>query len=259
VGVRPTGRLRLYGALIGLVSGYLLSIVTGILGHDQWRHIVEAPAFALPHFEGMFQFSFQWSMAPLFIIVSLCGALKTYGNLILCEKINDDDWKQSDPARIQGGLMADGLCVVASGLLGGMASDTAASNVALSSATGATSRRIGFGAGFLFILLGFSPKLSGILSIMPRPVMGAILIYVTCFMIFSGLSIIMASKLDPRKTFSIGIALIFGLSVDFLPTLYANFPKVLQPIFSSSLVLATVLAILLNQSLSWATRTGTRQ
>ena len=155
--------------------------------------------------------------------------------------------------------MADGLCVVASGLLGGMASDTAASNVALSSATGATSRRIGFGAGFLFILLGFSPKLSGILSIMPRPVMGAILIYVTCFMIFSGLSIIMASKLDPRKTFSIGIALIFGLSVDFLPTLYANFPKVLQPIFSSSLVLATVLAILLNQSLSWATRTGTRQ
>lgn len=259
VGVRPTGRLRLYGALIGLVSGYLLSIVTGILGHDQWRHIVEAPVFALPHFEGMFQFSFQWSMAPLFIIVSLCGALKTYGNLILCEKINDDDWKQSDPARIQGGLMADGLCVVASGLLGGMASDTAASNVALSSATGATSRRIGFGAGFLFILLGFSPKLSGILSIMPRPVMGAILIYVTCFMIFSGLSIIMASKLDPRKTFSIGIALIFGLSVDFLPTLYANFPKVLQPIFSSSLVLATVLAILLNQSLTWATRTGTRR
>jgi len=48
----------------------------------------------------------------------------------------------------------------------------------LSNATGATSRWIGFGAGGLFILLGFSPKLSAVLSIMPTPVMGAIIVFV---------------------------------------------------------------------------------
>ena len=42
-----------------------------------------------------------------------------------------------------------------------MASDTSASNVALSSASGATSQSIGYAAGALFVLLGFSPKISG--------------------------------------------------------------------------------------------------
>ncbi|MFM7817370.1 MAG: solute carrier family 23 protein, partial [Verrucomicrobiota bacterium] len=91
-----------------------------------------------------------------------------------------------------------------------------------------------------------------ILSIMPRPVMGAILVYVTCFMIFSGLSIIMSSKVDQRKTIVVGFSLIFGLSVDLLPELYAKVEPSLQPIFSSSLVFATVLAVLLNQALRLA-------
>ena len=72
--------------------------------------------------------------------------------------------------------MADAVAVTASGLFGGVASDTSASNVALSNATGITSRWLGFAAGGLFILLGFSPKLSAVLSIMPTPVMGAIIV-----------------------------------------------------------------------------------
>lgn len=249
VGVRKTGRLRLYGVLIGLLSGYLFSILTGLLTEDDWNRLASAGWLALPRHSGMWTYSFQWSLVPTFVIVSLCGALKTYGNLILCEKVNDEDWKQSDPRRIGSGMMADGICVAVSGAIGGMASDTSSSNVALSSATGATSRRIGYVAGLLFIVLGFSPKLSSILSIMPRPVMGAILVYVTCFMIFSGLSIITSSKIDQKKTFVVGFSLIFGLSVDLLPELYSKVDPSVRPICSSSLVLATVLAVLLNQAL----------
>ncbi|MBP1740675.1 MAG: hypothetical protein H6Q48_2968, partial [Deltaproteobacteria bacterium] len=36
-------------------------------------------------------------------------------------------------------------------------------------------------------ILGFFPKITGVLSLMPMPVMGAILIFVTCFMIISGI------------------------------------------------------------------------
>jgi NCS2 family nucleobase:cation symporter-2 len=88
------------------------------------------------------------------------------GNLTMCEKVNDASWKEPDLDRVSGGLLADAVAVTASGLLGGMASDTSASNVALSSASGATSRYIGYAAGALFILLGFSPKISGLLSVM---------------------------------------------------------------------------------------------
>jgi len=142
--------------------------------------------------------------------------------------------------------MADAIAVTACGVFGGVASDTSASNVALSNATGVTSRWLGFAAGGLFMLLGFSPKLSAVLSIMPTPVMGAIIVFVASFMIISGLQIILSSKPDTRKTFVIGIPLIFGLSLQALPELYAQVVPWLRPLFGSALTLATVLAVALN-------------
>jgi len=43
--------------------------------------------------------------------------------------------------------------------------------------------------------------------------------------------------------------LIFGLSLEALPDLYAHVPVWLRPLFDSSLTLSTILAVLLNQLL----------
>jgi xanthine permease XanP len=249
INIHSRGRLRLYSVLIGMACGYLLSAAAGILTGAQFSQVLSSPWVALPHFKGMFSLAFKWSMLPAFAIVSITGALKSFGNLIMCEKVNDDDWQQPDMKRISGGLLADSVCVTLSGLLGGMASDTSASNVALSSASGATSRWVGVMAGALFITLAFFPKIGSLLSIMPAPVMGAILVFVTCFMIMSGIQIILGAGHDPRKVFVIGIPLIFGLSLEILPALYAGVPDWLQPLASSSLTLSTVLAVVLNQML----------
>jgi len=180
-------KLKLYSVLIGMGIGYLLSLATGLMSPMRLHEALTLPWLALPAREGMWDVAFRWSLVPTFAIVSITGALKSFGNLILCEKVNGDQWRRPDVKRIGDGLVADAFCVTASGLLGGMASDTSASNVSLSSASGATSRTIGFAAGALFALLGFSPKLSGVLSIMPPPVMGAILVFVVSFMIMSSL------------------------------------------------------------------------
>jgi xanthine permease XanP len=249
-GVAIWGRkLRLYSVLIGMVCGYLLSFLTGLLSPLQFQQALGSPWMALPLLDNMFEITFKWSLVPIFVIVSIPGALKSVGNLIMCEKVNDDDWKEPDMPRIANGLMADSACVAVSGLLGGVASDTSASNVALSSASGATSRAIGYMAGTLFIVLGLFPKVSGLLSVMPPPVMGAILIFVTSFMIMSGIQIILSSGLDTRKSFVIGVALIFGLSLDILPSLFASVPYFLRPLVDSSLTLSTVIAVILNQLL----------
>ncbi|MCX5796003.1 MAG: purine/pyrimidine permease [Elusimicrobia bacterium] len=250
VNVWGKGKLKLYSVLFGMATGYTLSIAAGLTGAEQLREVAAAPWLALPRLEGMTELSFRWSLAPTFCIVSICGALKSFGNLIMCEMVNDEDWREPDVRRIGDGLLADAACVTVSGLIGGMASDTSASNVALSRASGATSRWIGFAAGALFIALGFSPKLSAVLSIMPMPVMGAILVFVTSFMILSGLQIILSSGADTRRTFVIGIAIIAGLSLDAMPELYAGVPRWIKPLFDSPLTLSTVLAVSLNQVLS---------
>jgi xanthine permease XanP len=247
INVWGKGRIKLYNVLIGLIWGYLLSFLTGIITESEIRTVNAVPWLALPSFSSITQISFELSLLPTFIIVSITGALKSFGNIIMCEKVNDDDWKEPDINRVSSGLMADAACVTISGLLGGMASDTSASNVAFSKASAATSRYIGFMAGILFIILGFSPKVGVLLSVMPKPLMGAILIYVTCFMILSSLQIMIGSGVNIKKTFVIAIPIIFGVSLDIIPSMYTSVPVILRPLFSSPLTLATVLAVILNQ------------
>jgi len=57
---------------------------------------------------------------------------------------------------------------------------------------------------------------------MQTPVLGAIIVFVASFMIISGLQIILSSNPDTRKTFFIGIPLIFGLSLQALSELYTQ-------------------------------------
>jgi xanthine permease XanP len=259
VGINVWGskQLKLYAMLIGLAGGFLLSAVLGVLGSADFHKVAEASWIGLPHYEGILDISFRWSLVPVFVIVSICGALKSFGNLVLCEKANDPNWEQPDIDRIGDGLVADGLAVVASGLLGGVASDTSASNVTLSIVSGATSRWIGVAAGALFCILGFSPKLTAVLSIIPGPVAGAVLVLVVCFMIVSGIQIILHSHVDVRRMFVIGMALMFGISLDVMPELYAHVHDWMRPLFDSSLTLSTVVAVLLNQLLrhDWTKKT----
>jgi xanthine permease XanP len=245
------GSLRLYSVLVGMVVAYAASYVLGVLGPGDWRRVTDSPWFSVPgHGLELLRYAFDWSLVVPFIVVSLCASLKTFGNLITCQSINDDQWREPDMKSVGNGLLADAISVFAGGLLGGVAADTLASNVGLSAATGVTSRWVGFSAGSIFIALVFCPKLTTLVGIMPDPAMGAILLFVTSFMIIAGIKIILSTPMDTRKTFAVGIPLIFGLSVDILPQMYAHLPPWIKPLFSSSLTLATVMAILLNQLLS---------
>jgi NCS2 family nucleobase:cation symporter-2 len=242
------GKLKLYCVLIGLAIGYAMSFATGIISHNDLAALLNAPWLSLPG-KGvkLFTYKFDWGLVIPFFIVSLCSSLKSISNLITCQKINDEKWSKPDMKNIGKGLFADGLSVTIGGVLGGVATDTSASNVGLSVATSATSRSIGYYAGFIIVGIAFIPKFTAIFSIMPAAIMGALVVFVTCFMIISGIQIIQSCKLDTRKTFVIGLSFIFGLSAIILPDLYSRLPSWLNPIFSSSLTLASILAIILNQ------------
>jgi NCS2 family nucleobase:cation symporter-2 len=181
-----------------------------------------------------------------FLIASVSSMLKTVGDLTLCEKINDANWKRTDMKSVSGGILAGSIGTTLAALLGAVGQSTFSSNVGLSMATGATSRAIALPTGLFLIALAFFPKLAAIFSGMPPPVMGAVLIYVACFMIVGGFQVLTSRMLDARKTFVVGISLIFGLSVEIAPQLYRDVPAAVQPLFDSALSLTTVLAVLLN-------------
>jgi NCS2 family nucleobase:cation symporter-2 len=239
------GKLKLYPVLVGLILGYLLAYFLGVFQTDRLREMLAAPTISVPQ-RIHTGWAFDVTLLPAFLIVSLASTLKSVGDLTLCQKINDADWKRTDMQSVSGGILAGAIGTVLSGLLGGIGQATFSSNVGLSLATGATSRVIAMPCGTLMILLAFLPKLAAFFAVMPDPVMGAILIYVACYMILAGVQVITSRMLDARRTFVVGIALIFGLSVDMVPGLYREMPDLIQPLFSSSLSISTVLVVILN-------------
>ncbi len=239
------GKLRLYSVIIGMVTGYVISYFTGLLPAAHIQQIFGKPLLALPDIT-LLRWSFDSSMLLPFAIASLCVSVKTIGNLTTCQKINDADWKRPNMASIRNGLLADGLGMSLSGLIGGMGQSTSTSNIGLSLGTGATSRKIAFTTGGILIALAFFPRFAEIFIVMPQPVMGAAPLFAVCFIIFTGFQIMMSRMLDPRKIFILGVSLIFGLSVAALPQIYAGIENHwLHPVVTSPLYISTLLAILL--------------
>ncbi len=239
------GKMRLYSLLIGMVAGYAVSFATGILDLDKARLIIDSAFFQLPEM-GKFGISFSTVMLVPFLVAAFSSALKTMGDLTTCQKINDADWRRIEMRSISRGMLACAAGNITSGLLGALGQSVSSSNIGLSIATGATSRRIGYAAGGILMLLAFFPKLAAIFVIMPTPVMGASLVFAVCFMIMAGIQIIMSRMIDSRKTFVVGLSIIFGLSFDNVPGLYAGVDPMLRPLLSSSLALATICAVVLN-------------
>lgn len=252
--VRGSGVFRLFAILIGMVTGYIICFVTGMMSQDDLALVASLPWLKVPDYASLGGFAFSFDLLPTFIIVSICGTLKSFGNLVLAEKVNNPEWTQPNMQDMQRGLVADGFALAGAGVVGGLASDTSSTNVALSGTSGATSRVIAYATGALFILLGFFPKISSLLAVMPAPVAGAVLVFSGCYMIMSGLQIITSEKLDYRKTFAIGLGIFAGFSRDIVPQVYSNVPDFLHPILGSSLSFSVIVAVVMNQLLALGMR-----
>jgi xanthine permease XanP len=239
------GKIKLYPLLIGLAVGCVFAHVLGEFPTERVTHALAAPMFSVPR-RAPSGWAFNADLLPAFLIASLASTLKSVGDLTLCQRINDADWKRTDMQSVSGGMLAGAIGTGLSGLLGGIGQSTFSSNVGLSLATGATSRSIAIPCGILMIVLAFFPKLAAFFAVMPDPVMGAILVYVACYMILAGIQVITSRMLDARRIFVVGIPLIFGLSVDMVPGLFRDVPHYVQPVVSSSLAVSTVLVVVLN-------------
>jgi NCS2 family nucleobase:cation symporter-2 len=244
------GFLRLYCLLIGIAGGWIAALVLTPDIVDRFILLQEEPFFAVPVLKHqMFKIAFNWHMVLPFFIIAICGSLKSFGNLLAAQKVSEPEREEIDMRPVAKGLLADGLTTTMAGAFGALAVDTSASNIGLAAATRAVSRWIAICAGVIFAVLGFFPKLSTMIALVPDPVVGASLIFAVSLMISAGFKEMLSEPLDQRKSFVLGISLIFGLSTEFLPTLYAELPTSIQPLFGSPLATITVFAIILHQLL----------
>jgi xanthine permease XanP len=81
---------------------------------------------------------------------------------------------------------------------------------------------------------------------MPPPVMAAALLFTAVFIMISGVQIISTRVLDSRRTLVIGMGMMAFFVASVFPSTFSGVPHWVEPLVSSPLVLATLVALGLN-------------
>jgi NCS2 family nucleobase:cation symporter-2 len=239
------GMLRMFCALIGMIAGYILAVWLGLGSPGELAAIGAMPLVALPRFDHV-AWSFDLALALPFVVAGVAAAMNTSANVTIFQRLNDAEWVRPDLRSISRGTLADGLAASTSGLLGSYGLSTVAASVGVIVATGVASRKIAYAIAAIAGVLAFLPKFAAVMAAIPGSVVAGSLIFVSCFILISGMQIITSRMLDARKMLVIGLALFAGLAVLMFPAVAAAAPRSVRPLLDSALVTGTVLALGLN-------------
>jgi xanthine permease XanP len=239
------GQARLFCAVIGMAIGYGTAIVTGVLPKEAFSLLSELQVFAIPQFDHG-GWAFSPAMILPFTVAALAITLKGIGDITALQRVNDAAWVRPEMGSISRGTLANGLANMFAGFVGTLGLTPSTASVGLQAATAVSSRVIGFAVGGILLGLAFLPSITGSLILMPRPVMGASLLFSACFVLISGLQTITSRMLDARRTIVIGLAIASGIAAEIIPSFASNIPPAVEPIVGSSIVLGTIAALLLN-------------
>ncbi|MDD5168502.1 MAG: solute carrier family 23 protein [Syntrophales bacterium] len=234
--------VRFYSLVIGCGCGYLLSWPLDCFPPDAKGHLLMSPWISMPHIS-LPVISFRPELFLIFMSCAIISSIDTLGGMITIDKMNHAEWEKQDIRISVKGVRADGFNNLISGLLGAYPNGVSSSNIGLSFATAVTSRYVGIGAGMMITVLAFFPKLLALLSIIPEPVTGAILMYAAAFLICTGIELIMLRSLNTSKIYIVGFSIIGGIACGQFAHFTDQMPSWLRLAFSSQLIVATMLAI----------------
>jgi xanthine permease XanP len=239
------GQVRLFCAFVGMMVGSAVAVATGVLPATAFHALSELSWVAIPRFAHN-GWSFEPAMILPFTVATIAITLKNIGDITACQRINDAHWVRADMGSISRGTLANGIANICAGLIGTLGLTPSTASIGLQAATSVSSRVIGFAVGAILIVFAFLPSMTGTLVLMPRPVMGAMLLFSACFVLISGLQTITSRMLDARRTLVIGLAIAAGIAAEIIPSYAGAIPAAIEPIVSSSIVLGTITALLLN-------------
>ncbi|BBK31294.1 NCS2 family nucleobase:cation symporter-2 [Stella humosa] len=244
VAIFAKGTPKLFALPIGIGAGWLLAIAMGHDGPTPSGSIASLPWIDLPL--SLPGFAFDMAFLPAILLGAFIAAIDTLGLMISVQRMNDADWRRADLAGVSRGMVADGTSCTISSVLGGMPTHISSSNVGLAFATGATARVIGMAAGIMLVVAALCPRVAATATMVPQPVLGAIILYSAAYLITSGMELILSRRLSERRVFTVGLSIIAGISLLVIPLVFRGLPPSIAPFFGSPLSLAAITALCLN-------------
>jgi xanthine/uracil permease len=240
-------KIRVFAVAFGIAAGITVAVITGVFGAEQIKLVADQPFVALP-FEGydLPRPTLVFGAVLPLLIIEIISAVGSIGKGVAIDKLNNAKWKRSDLPMIGRLVMCQGIGVLLNGLTGTPSTVTNSANIGLAHSTGVTARRVGTASGILFIIAACLPMLSTFITIIPRPVMGAIIVYTAGFLMVAGMQMILSRMINNRRMFMVGLSITVGAAIILMPELASTVPTSLKPILGSGLTMGILTAVILN-------------
>lgn len=200
------GLLRLVPIMGGIVVGYSLSLVMGVV---DFTTVHEAAWLALPNFTAP---SFHWAAILFMIPVAIAPAVEHIGDMVAIGSVTRKNYLEKPG--LHRTLLGDGLATSVAALFGGPP------NTTYSEVTGAVTLTRAFNPMFMIvaavfaIVLAFMGKLGALLQTIPGPVMGGIMTLLFGSIAVVGMNTLVRagrSLTAPRNLVIISLILVFGI------------------------------------------------
>lgn len=238
--VRGKGFLKVIPFLLGMVAGYISSIILGMVNLKEVfeTSFIAVPNFYIPFVHYKLNFSALLTIAPIALVTisEHIGDHKVLSEIIGKDLIINPGLDNT--------LLGDGIATFTAGLIGGPANTTYGENTSVVGMTKAASVWVIGLAAIIAIIFGFLGQLTAIISSIPSPVLGGVSILLYGFISVNGLKILIQNKVDFENTKNVIVAssmLVLGLGGAAISIITKNIS-----VSISGMSLAALVGILLN-------------
>ena len=245
INIFTKGFIKSISILIGLIVGTGIASAMGLV---DLTPVAQAP---LVHVPTPFYFGapkFEFSSIVMMCIIATVSLVESTGVYLALSDITKD---KIDSTRLRNGYRAEGLAVLLGGVFNTFPYTGFSQNVGLVKLSGIKTRLpIYYAAGFL-ILLGLLPKFGALAQIIPSPVLGGAMLVMFGFVSVQGMQILARVDFEHSEhnflIAAISISAGVGLNGS---SLFNSLPTSLQMFFSNGIVMASLIAIVLNAILN---------
>ena len=226
------GLIKLIPIFIGIIVGYIISIVAGLV---DFTSVSEAAWFALPEFTAP---EFNWGAILYMLPVAIAPSIEHVGDIYAIGGVAEKEFVK-EPG-LHRTLLGDGIATAFAGLMGGPPNTTyseVTGAVALTKITDPRVLRIAAVTAIVFSLVG---KISAVLKTIPPAVLGGIMLLLFGMIASIGIKTLIDAKTDFSITRNqVIVSVILTIGIGGAQMSYGNFSL-------AGIGLASVIGVILN-------------
>ena len=230
------GIFKLGAILIGMIVGYIVAYFAGMV---DFSSVGTSAWFALPEVMP-FEIKFVPSACVSLAIVYVVNAVQTIGDLSSTTMGGMD--RMPTDKELSGGIIGQGIMSILGAFFGGLPTASYSQNVGIVTVNKVINRAVFTLAAGILLVAGLMPKFASLLTTIPQCVIGGATISVFATITMTGIRMITEGGFS--VALGVGITQVSGCLAG------EGFPEWVNTVFgSSSVVVATIVAIILNLTL----------